>query len=148
APSQSADAGQGPRRHPRHLARHAARGRRAVGLESADLGRQGQARRRGGRGRSERGSDLRDVARLPDATLSRAAAGGRVSARYYTLIASLPALEYFETAKRTPINRVRLEQRLTMLEPDDAVELRRCEQLLAWRVHGLRDDAATFAALY
>lgn len=71
-----------------------------------------------------------------------------MSARYYTLIASLPALEYFETAKRTPINRVRLEQRLTMLEPDDAVELRRCEQLLTWRAHGLRDDAAAFATLY
>jgi hypothetical protein len=71
-----------------------------------------------------------------------------VSARYYTLIASLPALEYFETAKRTPINRVRLEQRLTMLEPDDALELRRCERLLTWRAHALRDEAAEFTALY
>lgn len=56
---------------------------------------------------------------------------------YYTLIAALPALEYFETAKLAPINRVRLDQRLAMLSPEDALELRRCEQLIEWREQGL-----------
>ena len=31
--------------------------------------------------------------------------------RYYTLIASLPALPYFKLAERLPINRQRLEER-------------------------------------
>ena len=68
--------------------------------------------------------------------------------RYYTLIASLPALEYFETAKRVPINRVRLNRRLGMLEPEDTVELRRCEQLIGWRSHDLEAEAKRFAQLY
>lgn len=69
-------------------------------------------------------------------------------ARYYTLIASLPALEYFETAKRAPINRVRLERRLAWLTPEDALELRRCVQLITWHSHGLETAASEFAALY
>ncbi len=41
------------------------------------------------------------------------------SREYYTLVASLPALPYFEKAQRLPINEVRLWQRMGMLEPDD-----------------------------
>ncbi len=68
--------------------------------------------------------------------------------RYYTVIASLPALEYFETAKLAPINRVRLERRLAMLTAEDKLELRRCERLIAWRSHGLQAEASAIAKLY
>ncbi|MCA9706320.1 MAG: hypothetical protein KDK70_10770 [Myxococcales bacterium] len=68
--------------------------------------------------------------------------------RYYTLVASLPALEHFETAKAVPINRVRLDQRLAMLTPEDAAELRRCERLIAWRLHRVQATAAGIEELY
>jgi hypothetical protein len=71
-----------------------------------------------------------------------------MATRYYTLIASLPALTYFETAREPPINRVRLDRRLGMLEPADAAELRRVERLIAWRSHGLRTDAKKIAEIY
>ncbi len=68
--------------------------------------------------------------------------------RYYTLVASLPALPYFERAPRVPINRVRLDQRLRMLTPEDTQELRRCERLIAWRSHDLSSPAAAIAGIY
>ena len=71
-----------------------------------------------------------------------------MAARYYTLVASLPALEYFERAKTIPINRVRLEQRLAMLTPEDAAERRRCEQLIAWRMHRVQAKATGIEELY
>jgi hypothetical protein len=69
-------------------------------------------------------------------------------ARYYTLVASLPALEYFEKAKAVPINRVRLDRRLGMLTAEDADELRRCERLIAWRSHGPHAAAASIGKIY
>jgi len=39
---------------------------------------------------------------------------------YYTLVASLPFLPRFDRAERLPINRVRLYDRLKMLQPEDA----------------------------
>lgn len=69
-------------------------------------------------------------------------------ARYYALVASLPALPYFERAKRVPINRVRLDRRLRMLTAEDAEELHRCERLIAWRSHDLHASAEAIAGIY
>jgi hypothetical protein len=57
---------------------------------------------------------------------------GRRSKRYYTLMASLPALAPLFSEKQTPISRRRLEKRLMMLEPDDARELASMEDLMHW----------------
>jgi hypothetical protein len=51
---------------------------------------------------------------------------------YYTLIASLPALPSRFDVDRCPITWPRLEQRLRLLEPDDAETLRRLIDFLAW----------------
>jgi hypothetical protein len=48
---------------------------------------------------------------------------------YYTLMASLPALGTF-LDKQTPLNRIRLESRLRLLEDEDAQELAAIERLL------------------
>ncbi|MCG8462115.1 MAG: hypothetical protein MI919_38010 [Holophagales bacterium] len=50
--------------------------------------------------------------------------------RYYTLMASLPALEPPFEEERPPMSRIRLEQRLRMLEPDDARELSALESVM------------------
>jgi hypothetical protein len=54
------------------------------------------------------------------------------SPHYYTLMASLPALPPRFTSEQTPISRLRLEQRLKMLGPEDAVELGDLEGLMFW----------------
>jgi hypothetical protein len=54
------------------------------------------------------------------------------SPHYYTLIASLPALPPRFTSEQTPISRLRLEQRLKMLEPADLRELGDLEDLMFW----------------
>ena len=56
-----------------------------------------------------------------------------VEERYYTLIASLPALPHFETAERLPINRERLDRRLRMLREDDAATLALVRRLTEWQ---------------
>jgi hypothetical protein len=53
--------------------------------------------------------------------------------RYYTLIASLPALPHFAEAERLPINRERLERRLRMLTDADAAMLDLARRLTEWR---------------
>jgi hypothetical protein len=53
--------------------------------------------------------------------------------RYYTLIASLPALPFFEAAERLPINRERLDRRLRMLNQEDAAMLALARRLTDWR---------------
>ena len=53
---------------------------------------------------------------------------------YITLIASLPYLPPFEKAERSPITRLRLEQRLGMLRTDDALQLTKAETLISWRL--------------
>lgn len=53
---------------------------------------------------------------------------------YITLVASLPYLPPFEKAERSPITRLRLEQRLHILEPDDARQLTSAEALVSWRM--------------
>jgi len=52
---------------------------------------------------------------------------------YYTLIGSLPNLPRFDTAKRLPITPERLQERLKMLEPEDAGILARVEAFLFWK---------------
>lgn len=71
-----------------------------------------------------------------------------MATRYYTLVASLPALPYFEVAQRVPLNRVRLQQRVDMLTPEDAAELHRVERLIAWRSHGLSAEASDIEEIY
>jgi hypothetical protein len=53
---------------------------------------------------------------------------------YYTLVASLPRLPYFDRADRAPITPLRLEQRLRMLESEDARQLDRARTLAGWRM--------------
>ncbi|WP_374088944.1 DUF2764 family protein [Methylomicrobium lacus] len=55
-------------------------------------------------------------------------------AEYITLVSSLPYLPPFEKAERSPITRLRLEQRLHNLEPEDARQLALAEALVSWRL--------------
>jgi hypothetical protein len=52
--------------------------------------------------------------------------------RYITLMTSLPFLGELLGARQTPLSRIRLEQRLKQLAPDDAVLLARIEDLSRW----------------
>jgi len=52
--------------------------------------------------------------------------------RYTMLINSLPHHLPLFTSKQTPLSRIRLEKRLSMLEEDDAAVLARIEQLIQW----------------
>lgn len=52
---------------------------------------------------------------------------------YYTLVASLPRLVYFERAEWLPLSRKQLDRRLSMLVPEDAVQLRLAEALVRWQ---------------
>jgi hypothetical protein len=54
-------------------------------------------------------------------------------ATYYTLVASLPRLVHFERAEWLPLSRKQLDQRLSMLVPEDAVQLRLSEALVQWQ---------------
>lgn len=53
--------------------------------------------------------------------------------QYYTLIASLPRLPRFDRAQRLPINRERLDERLRMLEPEDAELVERARAFIRWQ---------------
>jgi len=53
--------------------------------------------------------------------------------RYYMLVSSLPHLQRSDRLDRLPINRERLENRLGMLEAEDAEILRLARTLLDWR---------------
>lgn len=52
--------------------------------------------------------------------------------RYYTLMASLPALPPLFSERRPPCSRYSLEQRLRMLETQDAKDLERLGRLMMW----------------
>jgi len=52
--------------------------------------------------------------------------------RYLTLLASLPAHGPLFGAKQTPLSRLRLNKRLSWLEPDDAEDLARLAALTDW----------------
>lgn len=71
---------------------------------------------------------------------------------YITLVSSLPYLPPFDKAERTPITRLRLEQRLSLLRPEHAEQLERAESLVAWRPSSVRcksdaDRVAQYRAL-
>lgn len=53
--------------------------------------------------------------------------------QYYTLVTSLPHLPRFDRAKRLPINREQLEQRLLMLSDADAAVVQLAERFLNWQ---------------
>jgi hypothetical protein len=52
---------------------------------------------------------------------------------YYALVASLPQLPHFEAAAWLPLSRKRLDERLTMLSPEDRQQLRLAEDLVKWQ---------------
>ena len=52
---------------------------------------------------------------------------------YFHLIASLPRLPYFARAEFLPITRLRLQQRLRLLEPADEQQFQRVLELVRWR---------------
>ena len=54
--------------------------------------------------------------------------------QYITLASSLPYLPPFEKAERSPITRLQLDQRLHILEPEDARQLALAEALVSWRM--------------
>ena len=53
---------------------------------------------------------------------------------YYTVVASLPHLPYFANAERSPLSRLRLEQRLRMLDADESRQIYQAEFLAGWRL--------------
>ncbi len=57
-----------------------------------------------------------------------------MSEPYIALVTSLPYLPPFDKAERSPITRLRLEQRLRDLEPGDARQLDLAEALASWRM--------------
>jgi hypothetical protein len=61
----------------------------------------------------------------------------RMGREYPTLVTSLPHLPYFERAERVPLTELALKQRLSMLEEDDAAQIRGAVNLLAWRRHSI-----------
>jgi Protein of unknown function (DUF2764) len=67
---------------------------------------------------------------------------------YYTLIASLPALPFFDRAERLPINEIRLRQRLTMLQPADLSAVARTADFLAWQRQPVERTDAQVVALF
>ena len=52
--------------------------------------------------------------------------------RYVMLVTSLPAHGPIFSARQTPLSRIRLDERLGMLEPEDAIQLRLVESALRW----------------
>lgn len=67
---------------------------------------------------------------------------------YYTLIASLPPLPHFAAAHHLPINRDRLQARLTMLHPEDRQRVRRLSAFLRWHRQPRGRDDATMVKEY
>ncbi|TAK60143.1 DUF2764 family protein [Methylobacter sp.] len=53
---------------------------------------------------------------------------------YYTVVASFPHLPYFAGAERLPLSRLRLEQRLRMLDGDESRQIVQAEFLAGWRM--------------
>lgn len=65
---------------------------------------------------------------------------------YIMLMASLPALGTLLSNQAPPINHVRLEQRLTALDPRDRAELEALRSLLSWARLDIGDEDAAFVA--
>jgi hypothetical protein len=67
---------------------------------------------------------------------------------YYTLVASLPKLPYFESAQWLPISRKQLDQRLAMLTPQDAWQLSHAEDLVTWQRQPIERTSGQVARQY
>lgn len=67
---------------------------------------------------------------------------------YYTLVASLPRLPHFEDAQWLPLSRKQLEQRLSMLNEQHALELRLAEELVKWQRQPITITTGQVAANY
>jgi hypothetical protein len=65
---------------------------------------------------------------------------------YIMLMASLPDLGTLLSNRAPPISRVRLEQRLTALDPEDRAELEALRTLLSWSRLDIGDEDAAFVA--
>ena len=70
------------------------------------------------------------------------------SRRYFTLMASLPPLPRLERAERLPINRQRLEERLTMLEDEDSEVVQTAWDYLLWQRQPIDRTDAEVARFY
>lgn len=57
----------------------------------------------------------------------------RAEAMYYDLAASLPHIPHFERVRRLPITSLRLQQRLALLSPPHATQLRGALSVVRWR---------------
>jgi hypothetical protein len=68
--------------------------------------------------------------------------------RYYTLVASLPALPHFKRAERLPINRQRLEERLRLLSDKDTSTLTKARAVVEWGAHTANRTDAEFIRRY
>lgn len=71
-----------------------------------------------------------------------------MATRYYQLVSALPAVPHFRRAARLPMSRLRLEQRLRMLEPADRKDLQAAESLVAWSRQPVSRTTADLAALH
>jgi hypothetical protein len=67
---------------------------------------------------------------------------------YYTVVASLPHLPYFADAQRLPLSRLRLEQRLRMLDIDQSRQIFQAEFLAGWRQPAGKLGGGNLAAHY
>jgi len=67
---------------------------------------------------------------------------------YYTLVASLPRLRHFESAEWLPLSRRQLDERLSMLTPEDALQLRLAEKLVEWQRQPITRTSAQVALRY
>lgn len=67
---------------------------------------------------------------------------------YYTLVASLPALPYFERAQRLPINEVRLRKRMDMLEPEDLQIGKKIVEFISWNLQPVDRTDSDIVILY
>jgi len=67
---------------------------------------------------------------------------------YYTVVASLPHLPYFADVERLPLTRLRLEQRLRMLEAGEAQQILQAEFLAGWRLPAGKLGGGNIAAQY
>lgn len=67
--------------------------------------------------------------------------------QYYQLVASLPRLPRFYAAERLPISPQRLEERLALLEVEDASDLALAQSLVSWPAHPTGRSEAEAIAL-
>ncbi len=67
---------------------------------------------------------------------------------YYTLVASLPRMPHFEEAEWLPLSRKQLDQRLSMLNEQHALELRLAEELVKWQRQPVAITTEQVAANY